>query len=116
MAELVVGIVIGGLISWFITDAYHRRSSTQVPIWAKPLIDSLPDSPVSSDRLIELYQQALETGDIDVDPMGSGYVVCPNFGAPASEFEGWQGNDARGDMYYGSKCSRCGHVLTSTEV
>lgn len=121
--ELVIGIVLGGLVSWGIAHWYYRQSSKQAPEWAantpewaKPLIAKLPDAPVSSERLVQLYHEALELGDLQPDPY-SGYVACPKCGAPSSEFKGWEDIDpVRGDLYRGVRCGKCGYDIAGGEV
>ena len=119
----VIFLVVGGLLSWLITHRYYRRSTVEVPTWihetpewAIPLIEALPDQPISLDRLIELYQNALDNGEISVDPH-SGYVKCPRCGASSSQFESWQDmDDRRGDLYYGMKCRACGCEVSGEQA
>lgn len=107
-AELIIGIVAGGLVSWLVTHLYYQRSSTEVPEWAKLLIAKLPDSPVSPERLIQLYHEALDSGDLTPDPV-SGYVACPKCGAQSSEFETQTAHDPKhDDTYYSRVCKKCG--------
>lgn len=107
----VVGAIISGLISHW----YYRQSSKVIPEWAKPLIDKLPNAPVTPARLVELYHEALETGQFVADPL-SGYVACPTCGAASSQFEGWERGDSRGDLYRGTRCKKCGHEIAGGEV
>ncbi len=89
MAELLIGgigVLLGGLISWLITHAYYRRSSVQPPEWAKAFMERLPNAPVSDERLIQLYHEALQAKRISPDPF-TGYLVCPQCSAPSSEFQ-----------------------------
>ena len=106
-----IAVVAAGLISHW----YYRKSHTVSPAWAKPLIDKLPDRPVSPARLVELYHEALDTGKLVADPR-SGYVACPNCGAPSSEFESWEQGDSRGDLYRGTRCKKCRHDIWGEEV
>jgi hypothetical protein len=119
MIELAIGVffgaALGGIITWVVAHVYHQRSSSNAPDWAKPLIESLPDTPVPVERLIELYQDALEAGEFEVDPF-SGYIVCPECGAPSSEFESWEDIDDRGDHYVGRRCGQCGYSLSFMET
>jgi len=122
MIELLVGVILGGVISWVIAYYYYRQSSKQAPEWAqkapewaRPLIEKLPDAPISSERLVRLYHEALEKGKIDFpDPM-SGYVECPRCGAPASDFEPWE-DYAHDSRYVGTRCGKCGKELSGGEV
>ena len=40
--ELTIGIVAGGLISWFIAHLYYQKSSAKIPVWAEEIIYRLP--------------------------------------------------------------------------
>lgn len=113
----IILFLAGGVVSWVVAHWYHKRSSTEVPEWAKPLVENLPDQPVSRERLIELYHDALETGAISMpDPIG-GYLACPSCGAPSSEFEPWGAIDPdRGDEYNGFRCGKCKRDVSWTQV
>lgn len=116
MIELLSGVVLGGLVSWVISHFYYKRSSTQVPDWAKPLIEKLPDAPISTQKLIELYHEALEGGELRPDPM-SGYVACPRCGASSDDFKPWEAGDPSRDMLFrGVSCGKCGYEVSSEEV
>jgi hypothetical protein len=45
--QLLIGIVGGGLISWFITHLYYKKSEIKVPPWAEEIIDRLPEVSVT---------------------------------------------------------------------
>lgn len=117
------GALIGAILSWPIAHWYYRRATKETPEWARhvpdwavPLIESLPDSPVSTKRLVELYHKALEHGDISVDPW-SGYISCPRCGASSDQFESWEASDPSQDMTFrGRKCGVCGYELSGEEV
>lgn len=111
--ETLLGVAAGALIGWLIAHWYYRRASVDTPEWAKPLIDKLPDAPVSIQRLVELYHDALENGEIGrPDPLG-GYVACPECGDSSDNFEYWeQTDDARDDTYRGVKCGKCGYDVS----
>jgi hypothetical protein len=123
IAITIGSLLIGGAISWAISHLYYRRSSAKKPAWyddapdwAKEFMESLPNDPPSIDRLVELYQDALERGDISVDP-STGYVKCPKCGASPDHFKSWEAGDASRDMMFrGVKCGKCGHELTWEEV
>src|SRR5215471_2616808 len=66
---VVVPAVAGGLLSWLITRHYYRKSSIDVPEWAKPILRSLPQNPPSKEKLLELFQDALQRGDVAPDPV-----------------------------------------------
>jgi len=128
MGELLLtlgGALIGALLSWPIAHWYYRRAAKEIPEWARntpewaiPLIESLPSAPVSAERLITLYQAALERGDLFPDPE-SGYIKCPKCGAAKSQFESlWEPDPHRGTSYMGidlgyrvRRCAACGNDL-----
>jgi len=103
--------LVGAGISWGIAHFYYRRSNTVAPDWAKPLIEKLPDAPITIERLIDLYHEAIETGQVTAHP--SGYVKCPECGVGQEHFKGWEAVDhEREDHYWGFKCDKCNHVLS----
>ena len=94
--------------TWLIAHAYYRRSSVQVPEWARPLIESLPEARPSRERLIELFNEAIAEGDLVPDG-NFGYVACPRCKAPTSEFGTTRQHDERfDDDYLVIRCKRCG--------
>ncbi len=106
MIELVLGTVIGGTISWVVTHIYYQKSSNEIPDWAKQLVEKLPQSKPSEAELLELFQQALNTGEIVPDPL-LGHVACPDCKAPASDFK----DKSFGDEYHTiivKSCPHCG--------
>lgn len=121
--ELLVGIITGGALSWAIAHWYYRRSSKEVPDWANrtpdwaiPLIEKLPDAPVSQERLIELYNEAVATGELQPHQF-TGFLKCPNCGAGQEYFEPYEASDPRYDMHIrGFRCSKCGYELSGDEV
>jgi len=42
--------------------------------------------PPTKEKLIELFQEALDTGEAEIDPI-FGYVACPQCKAPAKDFK-----------------------------
>jgi len=103
---VVVPAVAGGLLSWLITRHYYRKSSIDVPEWAKPILRSLPQNPPSKEKLLELFQAALQRGDVAPDPV-LGHVACPECHAPSSEFRHTTvGDDAHTIVV--ATCPRCG--------
>ena len=85
MVELLVGIVGGAVLSWLISYIYYKKSSVQIPDWAKPIIKRLPEEPPTKDKLLELFQDALDKGEVEVDPV-VGYVACPECKASSKDF------------------------------
>ena len=86
MIELLVGIVGGGVLSWLISHIYYKKSSVKIPEWAKPIIERLPEEPPTNDRLLEIFQDALNRGEVEVDPI-VGYVACPECKASSKDFK-----------------------------
>jgi ribosomal protein L37E len=80
----------GALLSWLITHLYHRHSSKQAPEWAdewlKGLIEKLPDTPPTKERLLELVQEYLKQGNAVVNEP-AGHIACPECANSAENFE-----------------------------
>ncbi|MFI5180316.1 MAG: hypothetical protein ACHQPI_02875 [Thermoanaerobaculia bacterium] len=85
MIELLY-FLAGSLCTIIVSRYYYRRTSTEVPEWAKALIKKLPDQPPSEQELLKLFQESLESGKVKADPL-LGHVACPNCKAPAGDFE-----------------------------
>lgn len=86
MTELFIGIVGGAIFSWVISHIYYKKSSKQIPDWAKPIIAKLPEEQPTKDKLLELFQDALDKKDVHVDPL-IGHVACPKCKASAKDFK-----------------------------
>jgi hypothetical protein len=71
--DLLIGIIGGAILSWVITHYYYLKSSIQPPEWAKPIIAKLPKEPPTKEKLVELFQEALDAGEAEFDPI-FGYV------------------------------------------
>jgi hypothetical protein len=111
-----VGVILGAVPSWLISRFYYRRSTIEVPEWARQLVESLPDHPISTERLTELYHAALERGELHPDPY-SGYVACPKCGEPSEQFKGYEATDYEHDrIYRGVQCGACGHEVAGGEI
>jgi len=104
MVELIIGAILGGIISWAVTHFYYKKASTDIPDWAKQIVEKLPQSKPTESELLELFQEALDTGDVVPDPI-LGYVACPNCKAPASDFE----EKGFGDEYHTIVVKTCPH-------
>ena len=100
-------LILGGLISWLVSHQYYKRSSKEAPEWALPLIEKLPDVPPSTERLLELYQDALDAGDIPFPDPITGRLTCPKCGTSNTEFEMGQGDNKYGH-YVWVTCPNCG--------
>lgn len=110
----LIGIAASAVASWFFSRWYYQKSALEVPEWAKPLIAKLPDAPISTDRLIDLYHEAIQSGDIQPHP--SGFIKCPECGAGSDKFEAWQVAAHHLDsIFHGYKCSECNFELTAEE-
>ena len=55
----------GSLVSWLITMVYYRKSSVKAPEWAKPLIQRLPNEPISKDEFSRLFEENMKDVVID---------------------------------------------------
>ncbi|MBN1253595.1 MAG: hypothetical protein JXA16_15760 [Bacteroidales bacterium] len=84
--EILLSAIIGGLITWVFSHIYYKKSSKEIPEWAKPIIAKLPVSKPTSGELLQLFQEALNTGDVSIDPL-FGNVACPKCNAPLKELE-----------------------------
>lgn len=103
---LIVGVIAGGLITWIVAHIYYRKTLTQVPEWAKPWVEGLPQEPLSNDQLLEYFQDALNEGVVTPDPL-VGHVACPECKASAKDFE----QQIFGDDIYtviNVSCPHCG--------
>ena len=78
----IAGCIISGLIAHF----YYRRSSRTPPEWAKEFVKHLPIQPPTEDELLQLFQEHLDSGEIEIDPV-LGIVACPECGESAKSFE-----------------------------
>ncbi len=103
--DLVIGLVFF-LAGWAITHVYYRLSAKQIPEWAKPIIDQLPLDPPTPQRLLELFQGALERGEVRPHPV-FGHVACPKCHAPFSEMEEKLHMDKRLEVV-SVTCPHCG--------
>lgn len=86
MVELLIGCLAGGIISWAITHWYYKKSSVNIPDWAKPLIQKLPQIPPNYEELLRLFQEEITKGNIKPHPI-FGYVACPNCNAKMDELK-----------------------------
>jgi len=100
MAALLIGIVAGAILSLII-----------IPEWAKPFIANLPEEPPTQERLLELFQDSLDTGETEID---SDFLIvaCPNCGTPSNELI----KNGFGDDYHGVICISCPNCDWSDEV
>jgi hypothetical protein len=77
MISLLMGVILGGVISWIVTRHYYKKSSVNAPEWAKPLIEKLPKAAPSLQELTALFQEEINKGTIKPHPVFQ-YVACPN--------------------------------------
>lgn len=85
MIEIIIfiaGCITSGLIAHF----YYRRSSTIIPDWAKEFVKNLPKQQPTKDELLQLLQDHLNSGEIEIDPLLA-RVACPNCGESAKKFK-----------------------------
>lgn len=109
--EILIGTVFGGLVSWALSHWYYKRSVKTIPDWVQPLLNKLPDAPVSVERLVELYNEARSDGRLDPDAWSS-LIKCPHCKAPSAQFKHFdaevEGDDS-GFLSVG--CKQCGREV-----
>ena len=106
MIELIIGIVSGGALSWFISHKYYTKSNVAIPDWAKPLIEKLPQIAPSEKELLRLFQIEIDNGTITPHPVFM-HVACPNCHVPIDELI----EKISGDDYHtilDLSCPHCG--------
>ena len=108
MVELLF-FIAGILVALF----FYHRASTQTPEWAKEFVKDLPKEPPTEEELLRLFQEHLDSGEIEFDPE-FGLVACPNCGGSAAEFEKEIYEDDRTSIVV-AKCPSCGWA-DDTEV
>jgi hypothetical protein len=86
VVSLIVSNVVSGVVAWIIAHFYYRRTSTAIPEWAKPIVEHLPMQKPSKEELLRLFQEHLDSGDVEIDPLLR-RVACPECGEPAKNFE-----------------------------
>lgn len=106
----VIIFFAGAAFSWLITHLYYRKSSSQVPEWAKPLIEKLPDTPPTKEKLLELVQEYLNRGEVVVNEP-TGHIACPECGNTAEQFQQEVFGDHRHTVVVTS-CPACGWSQT----
>jgi|WetSurSiteA1Bulk_404760.scaffolds.fasta_scaffold527918_1 hypothetical protein len=74
MLGLIIGIIGGAAFSWLISHIYYKKSSVQIPDWAKPIIERLPEEPPTKEKLLELFQDALDQGE--VEKRSDSWICC----------------------------------------
>ena len=106
MMEIGIGVILGGFFSWLSTHVYYKKSSTQIPDWAKPIVEKLPQSKPTDEELLQLFQEALDSRSAIPDPV-LGHVACPECFSPSSDFhETSYGNDSHTVVI--KTCPHCG--------
>ena len=93
--------------TWLIAHAYYRRSSVQVPEWARPLVESLPEARPSRERLIELSTR--RSRRVTSSRTAISATSRAQVQGVTSEFETTRQHDERfDDDYLVIRCKRCG--------
>ena len=82
----IVFFIAGCVISWLIALFYYRRSSKTIPEWAKGFVENLPTQQPTEDELLQLFQEHLDSGEIEVNPLLN-RVACPKCGESAKNFK-----------------------------
>ena len=106
MVGMIIGVVLGGLVSWVITYRYYKKSDSSPPDWAKPLINKLPAIAPSKEELLKLFQNEISEGTITPHAVFR-HVACPNCNAPLEELT----EKVMGDDYHtilDINCPHCG--------
>ncbi len=112
--SILLSVVAGLVISWVVARHFYKRSTMEVPEWAKPFVESLPDKPISDEQLVDLYHQAVMEGRLEVHP--SGFIKCPECGAGSEKFEPWQAvTHQLGSIFHGYRCGDCNFELTNEQ-
>ena len=82
LLTIIITVIISVLIALF----FYRRSSIVTPKWAKPILRQLPKQKPSSEELLQIFQEHLDTGEFEIDPHLQ-IVACPECGESAKNFE-----------------------------
>ncbi len=107
----VLGLIIGGLISWGITHIYYKKSSKEQETIYNKLSEEVRDAILEDNReklsVLDL-NQILEEKTIDPDSKAPlPYKVCPKCGSEKLKWD--QYNDYNhDDIYFLLKCDDCG--------
>jgi RNase P subunit RPR2 len=83
---LIVSNIVSGVIAWIIAHFYYRRTSNTIPEWAKLFVEHLPVQKPSKEELLRLFQEHLDSGDVEIDPILR-RVACPECGESAKNFK-----------------------------
>ena len=102
--ELLIGAVIGGLVSWIMTRSYYKKARFSVPDWAKPIIGKLPPAPPTQQALLELFEGGFLRAEAGPHPV-SQRVACPICNAPVSDFK----KEVVGDEHHTNLMLECPH-------
>jgi len=106
MGGIIIGIILGSVITLAIAHLYYKRSLIHTPEWARPLIEKLPDVQPSREKFIDMIHEFLEEEPIDPH---FGIVACPECKNPLDQMKRTSGSDpVRGDFYIGIECPVCG--------
>ena len=76
----IIFLVLGGIVSWFITHIYYKKADKEAPEWAKPLFRILPESKPDDTELISLVKKFIsEEDNIEFGENANGeYIRYPN--------------------------------------
>ena len=115
MLELVLPTLLGVVLTWPIARYYYVKADSTAPTWWSPVERRLlemvgeRDTRPSNEELLELFQEALQGGEVSVHPV-LGCVACPACGASASGFrdERLPGDLETGEAALRISCPECG--------
>jgi hypothetical protein len=107
MGLLLIGALLGGMISLLIAHSYYRKSKSNVPDWAEPLIERLPQIAPREEELISIFQDLINEGKITPHPVFQ-YVACPKCKGPLEDLKETVSGDDYVDVL-GIECPHCGY-------
>ena len=100
-------------MSWLVTHLYYKKSSKEIPSWAEDIVDRLPETPPTEQKLLELFQDSLDSGKVSPHHV-VGHVACPECKTPQDQFEEDGYSDAEG--YRGVIVVSCPNCTWRQEV
>ena len=106
MIITIIGILLSGVVSWFISRGYYKKSNAIAPEWAQPFIDKLPSIVPTDEELLRLFQNEINEGTITPHSVFQ-HVACPNCNAPLDDLK----EKIMGDDYHTIlkiECPHCG--------
>jgi len=103
----MLGILIGGIITWIIAHFYYKKSNVDIPEWAKPLMKKLLKIAPNKEELISLFQDMINDGLIEPHSVFK-HVACPNCKSPLENMKYRVVGDNLHDGLI-MECPKCGY-------